>query len=407
MGAADQTLADTDVVITGFGVFTAFGFGAQALLDGVFTGTHAFGPVKRFDTARFRCQAAASYTGDGPAYPGMPDVTTTPRQRDVLLACSSAAIEMAGLAPASIGGALVGSQGDFTGITSFWRAEAEGGTAGTPSVPAEDSLPSNLSQAVADELGLGPYRSTFVNACIASADTIIHAARLIRSGRVDALVCAGAYLVEEELFAKFDSARAFATDGHVRPFCTERTGLLLGDGVAGLVLESGRSARARGAEVLARVAGWGITSDAFHVSRPHPRGRGTADAIRAALRTARLDADQIDYVNVHGTGTASNDTAETAALHDVLGDRAGKVAVSSTKSTTGHPLEGAGAVEAVITVLALRNGIVPPTANFVSADPDCDLDHVANIPREMRMDYAVSLNSAFGGVNTALLLERR
>lgn len=394
-------IADTDVVVTGLGVFTAFGFGEQAVLDGVFTGTHAFGPVRRFDTGRFRCDAAASHTGDGPAYPGMSDdAASTPRQRDVLMACSSAAIEMSGLAPSAIAGALVGSQGDYTPITSFWRSDA----GKTESVA--DSLPSNLSHALADQLGIGKLRLTFINACVASADAIIHASRLIRAGHADALLCAGAYLVEEELFAKFDSARAFAKDGHVRPFSKDRTGLLLGDGVASLVLESGRSARERGADVLARVAGWGITSDAFHVSRPHPKGRGTADAIRAALRTAKLSADEIDYVNVHGTGTASNDTAETAALHDVLGARAPEVAVSSTKSTTGHPLEGAGAVEAVITLLALRHGIVPPTANFTTPDPACDLNYVTNTPREVRMDYAVTLNSAFGGVNTALLLER-
>lgn len=394
-------VADNDVVITGYGVFTAFGFGEQAVLDGIFRGTHAFGPVRRFDTAQFRCDTAASYTGEGPGYPGMRDDSfSPPRQSEVLLACSSAAIEMSGLDPSRIGGALVGSQGDYTPITSFWRSGADSG-------PVADSLPSHLSHALADRLGLGPYRSTFVNACVASADAIIHASRLIRAGQTDALLCAGAYLVEEELFAKFDSARAFAKDGIVRPFAKDRTGLLLGDGVAGLVLESGRGARARGAEVLARVAGWGITSDAFHVSRPHPQGRGTADALRAALRTAELDADRIDYVNVHGTGTASNDTAETAALHEVLGARAPKVAVSSTKSMTGHPLEGAGAVEAVITLLALRHGIVPPTANFTTPDPACDLDYVTDIPREVRMDHAVSLNSAFGGVNTAILLERR
>ncbi|MBE1501817.1 3-oxoacyl-[acyl-carrier-protein] synthase II [Amycolatopsis lexingtonensis] len=392
-------VAGSDVVITGYGVFTAFGFGEQALLDGVFQGRHGFGPVRRFDTGRFRCDTAATYTGAGPGYPGMhAESFSPPRQREVLTACSSAAIAMSGLEPSKIGGAIVGSQGDYTPITAFWRGDGE---------PVADSLPGHLSHALADRLGLGPYRSTFVNACVASADAIIHAARLIRAGRVDALLCAGAYLVEEELFAKFDSARAFAKDGIVRPFAKDRTGLLLGDGVAGLVLESGRSARARGAEVLARVAGWGITSDAFHVSRPHPQGRGTADAFRAALRTAKLDADRIDYVNVHGTGTASNDTAETAALHDVLGARAPKVAVSSTKSTTGHPLEGAGAVEAVITLLALRHGTVPPTANFTTPDPACDLDYVTDVPREVGMDYAVSLNSAFGGVNTAIVLERR
>ncbi|WP_308402582.1 beta-ketoacyl-[acyl-carrier-protein] synthase family protein [Streptomyces sp. TBY4] len=216
----------------------------------------------------------------------------------------------------------------------------------------------------------------------------------------------GAYLVERELFAKFDSARAFAKDGFVRPFSKDRTGLLLGDGVACLVLESEESAAARGANVLARVAGWGISSDAYHASRPHPEGRGTAQAMESALQVAGLGPDAVDYVNVHGTGTASNDTSETGALRRVFGDRAAHLPVSSTKSTTGHTLEGAGAVEAVITLLALNHGLIPPTANFTTPDPECDLDYVTEGARPASLRRAMTTNSAFGGVNTALLLER-
>ncbi|MET9451446.1 beta-ketoacyl-[acyl-carrier-protein] synthase family protein [Streptomyces cinerochromogenes] len=394
------------VVITGFGIFTAFGFGEKALLDGAFAGRPAFREVKRFDIAPFRCSAAAVYEGDGPEIPGVgfPE-DAPPRQHDVLVACSRAAIDMAGIDPARVSGALVGSQGDYRPITRYWHSVADG--AGTPDTAfLQDSVPGQLSHGLGDALGVGPLRLTFVNACVASADSIVHAARLISRGRADALLCGGAYLVERELFAKFDSARAFAKDGHVRPFSKDRTGLLLGDGVACLVLESEASAAARGARVLARLAGWGIASDAYHASRPHPEGRGTAQAMESALRVAGLGPDAVDYVNVHGTGTASNDTSETAALRRVFGDRAARLPASSTKSTTGHTLEGAGAVEAVITLLALTHGLLPPTANFTTPDPACDLDYVTDGPRQVPVRRAMTTNSAFGGVNTALLLER-
>jgi 3-oxoacyl-[acyl-carrier-protein] synthase II len=394
------------VVITGFGVFTAFGFGEKALLDGVFAGKPAFRTVRRFDTAPFRCSSAAVYEGDGPE---VPDVgfakDAPPRQHDVLLACARAAIDMAGIPPSGIAGALVGSQGDYKPITRYWRSKADAAD-GPDETFVGDSVPGQLSYGLGDALGLGPLRLTFTNACVASADAVIHASRLISRGRADAVLCAGAYLVEEELFAKFDSARAFAKDNCVRPFSKDRTGLLLGDGVGALVLESETGARARGAEILARVAGWGITSDAYHVSRPHPEGRGTAEAMEAALRVAGLSPDAVDHVNVHGTGTPSNDVSETAALHRVLGDRAAHVPVSSTKSMTGHALEAAGVVESVITLLTLNHGLIPPTANFTTPDPACDLDYVTDGPRRARVRRAVTTNSAFGGVNTALVLEQ-
>ncbi|MEU1075101.1 MULTISPECIES: beta-ketoacyl-[acyl-carrier-protein] synthase family protein [unclassified Streptomyces] len=398
--------ASQRVVVTGFGVFTAFGFGEQALLDGPFAGRHAFRGVKRFDTTPFRCASAAVYEGDGPQIPGV-DFTddAPPRQHDVLLACSRAAIGMAGIAPSRISGALVGSQGDYRPISRYWRS-VEGAAERPEASFLPDSVPGQLAHGLAGALGLGPLRLTFTNACVASADTIVHASRLISRGRADALLCGGAYLVERELFAKFDSARAFAKDGRIRPFSHDRTGLLLGDGVACLVLESEASALARGAEVLARVAGWGIASDAYHASRPHPEGRGTAQAMESALRIAGLGPDAVDYVNVHGTGTPSNDTSETAALRRVFGERAVHVPASSTKSTTGHTLEGAGAVESVITLLALRHQLLPPTANFSLPDPECDLDYVTEGARRSSIGRALTTNSAFGGVNTALLWER-
>ncbi|MFE2099577.1 beta-ketoacyl-[acyl-carrier-protein] synthase family protein [Streptomyces sp. PTD9-10] len=394
------------VVVTGFGVFTAFGFGEKALLDGVFSGRPAFREVERFDISPFRCRSAAVYDGSGPEIPEVSFAgDPPPRQHDVLAACSRAAIDMAGIDPSKISGVLVGSQGDYRPITRYWGSVAAGADAADTAF-LKDSVPGQLSHGLGEALGVGPLRMTFINACVASADSIIHASRLISRGRADAMLCGGSYLVERELFAKFDSARAFAKDGHVRPFSKDRTGLLLGDGAACLMLESEAGARARGANVLARVAGWGISSDAYHASRPHPEGRGTATAMESALRVAGLGPDAVDYVNVHGTGTASNDTSETAALRRVFGERAAHLPASSTKSTTGHTLEGAGAVEAVITLLALNHGLVPPTANFTTPDPALDLDYVTDGPRRRSLRRAISTNSAFGGANTALLLER-
>jgi 3-oxoacyl-[acyl-carrier-protein] synthase II len=193
----------------------------------------------------------------------------------------------------------------------------------------------------------------------------------------------------------------------VRPFSADRSGLLLGDGAAAVVLESASAARRRGARPLATIAGWGAASDAFHVSRPHPGGAGLAAAAQRALRRAGdPDGLRVDYVNAHGTATRFNDPAETRGLHEVFGARADQVPVSSTKSTTGHLLEAAGIVEFVITLLALTDGVLPPTANFTVADSECDLDYVPNTARDADVRRAMSVNAAFGGVNTALVLER-
>lgn len=368
------------MVVTGYGVHTAFGLGAQGIRDGVFAGTPAFAPATRFDTTPFRTPVAAHSPGD-------------PVLFDVLTACAQDAVDMAGLEPGSEAAVLLGSAGDWTAITRFWRDKADSGVA--------DTVPAYLAHALADRLGLHGQRLAFTNACVASAHAIIHGWRLICAGVTDTAVCAGAYLVEEENFAKFDSGRALSRDGAVRPFSADRSGLLLGDGVAVIVLESAERAQLRGADVLARMSGWGIASDAYHVAKPHPEGLGIQTAIGQALR--RAGADQVDYVNAHGTGTPLNDSAETNGLRASLGE---STVVSSTKSTTGHMLEASGAVEFVISLLALTEGIIPPTAGYTGPDPLCDLDYVTDGPRKEELRRVLSLNAAFGGMNTAILLER-
>ncbi|NGO44800.1 beta-ketoacyl-[acyl-carrier-protein] synthase family protein [Streptomyces ureilyticus] len=411
-----------EVTVTGFGVRTAFGTGTEALRRGVFAGVPSFQPTTRFDTGPYRTPMAA-------AAPDGPDAVEDWALRHALAQCGAEALDMAGLRPGTEAAVLLGIAGDHTSVTRYWRAAADspsptplpdssgdpdgpggaGGSYGSDGTTGRnaDAVPAHLAELLAGGLGLTGPRLTFTNACVASAAAIIHACRLISSGRIDTAVCAGGYLVEEETFGKFDSGRALSRDGMVRPFSADRSGLLLGDGVAAVALESAEHARRRGARPLTTIAGWGAATDAHHIAQPHPEGVGLARAARQALRLAGdPDGASLDYVNAHGTGTKYNDGAETRGLRAAFPERAESIPVSSTKSTTGHLLEAAGVVEFVITMLALMDGVLPPTAGYGRPDPECDLDYVPNQPRQADPRRALTINAAFGGANTALVLER-
>ncbi|NEC84793.1 beta-ketoacyl-[acyl-carrier-protein] synthase family protein [Streptomyces sp. SID12501] len=421
-----------EVTVTGYGVRTAFGEGAEALRRGVFAGVPAFRPTTRFDTGPYRTAVAA-------AAPDGPEAVEGWALRHALRRCGADALGMAGLGAGAEAAVILGVAGDHRSVTRYWRAgdlvPSELSDVGRGSVVAgrahaaeprmsqppapvgalpapelnslADAVPAQLAELLADGLGLTGPRLTFTNACVASAAAIIHACRLISSGRIDTAVCAGGYLVEEETFGKFDSGRALSRDGMVRPFSADRSGLLLGDGVAAVVLESTEHARRRGARPLVSVVGWGAATDAHHIAQPHPEGAGLARAARQAMRQAGdPDGASLGYINAHGTGTKYNDGAETRGLRAAFPERAGSIPVSSTKSTTGHLLEAAGVVEFVITMLTLLDGVLPPTAGYGSPDPECDLDYVPNEPRPADCRRALTINAAFGGANTALLLER-
>ncbi len=390
-----------EVTVTGFGVRTAFGTGAEALRRGVFAGVPSFAPTTRFDTGPYRTPMAG-------VAPEGPDAVEDWALRHALAQCGADALDMADLPRGSEAAVLLGIAGDCTSVTRYWRnADSETGVPEGAVDRLADAVPARLAELLAGGLGLTGPRLTFTNACVASAAAIIHACRLISSGRVDVAVCAGGYLVEEETFGKFDSGRALSKDGMVRPFSADRSGLLLGDGVAAVVLESAEHARRRGARPLTSIVGWGAATDAHHIAQPHPEGVGLTRAARQALRLAGdPDGATLGYVNAHGTGTKYNDGAETRGLRAAFPERAEAIPVSSTKSTTGHMLEAAGVVEFVITMLALMDGVLPPTAGFTTPDPECDLDYVPNEPRPADLHRALTINAAFGGANTALVLER-
>ncbi|MGN9776886.1 beta-ketoacyl synthase N-terminal-like domain-containing protein [Micromonospora sp. H33] len=350
------------VQLTGVYATSALGRGAEAQIAGVLAGIPAFRPVRRFDTGPCRVDAAAT----------LPEVGDL---ADELAEAVEAACGAAGLDAGRRAGAAL-------------LLAVHGGAA----VPA-------LGADLAAATGFRGVR-TYTTACVSATSAVADAAALIRRGDVDRAVVAAGYLVEPDQYALFDTGRALATDAAVRPFSAGRTGLLLGDGVAAVVLERADVARRPVADLL----GWGRAGDAFHPCRPEPTGRGLARAVAAALRRAALTPEAIGYVNANATGTGYSDAAEAAALRTALGPAAARTPVSSTKALHGHALEASGLLELVVTVLALRHGKLPVNAGWLGPDPDCPLDVIRDAPRPAATPYALTLNAAFGGANTALLV---
>jgi 3-oxoacyl-[acyl-carrier-protein] synthase II len=262
------------------------------------------------------------------------------------------------------------------------------------------------------EVGAKGPNLAIVTACTTSTHCIGEAAKSIRYGDADVMIAGGAEAVVTELaVGGFAAARALSTRnddpaGASRPWDKERDGFVLGEGAGAVVLEEYEHARARGARIYCELVGYGVSADAYHMTAPPEDGDGGFRAMRNALKDASLDSAAVDYINAHGTSTPLGDAAETRAIKKLLGARAAKVAVNSTKSMTGHLLGAAGGVEAVFSVLALRDQISPPTINLRNPDPDCDLDYVPNIARKMAIRVAVSNSFGFGGTNGTLVFSR-
>lgn len=355
------------VGIAGLAVTSALGRGRQAQLAAVLGGACAFTPISRFDTTGRRVTVAAT----------LPDVASLPVELAVAIAdaCTDAGL------------------GRPQRASTPLLLAVHGG----PEIP-------RLATGLAEAAGLYQVLRIYTAACVSGSSAVSAAASLISRGELDRAVVAGGYLVEPDQYALFDAGKALAADGVARPFSRDRRGLLLGDAVVAVVLEAEHRSADRGHQPLARLAGWGRSGDAHHPCQPAPDGRGLARAIEAALLRGGVEADQLGYINANATGTAFSDAAEAAALALALGDAAGRVPVSSTKSVHGHALEASGLLELVITVLSLAEGKLGVNAGYLGPDPDCPLDLVLDGPRQLAAPYALSLNSAFGGANTALLL---
>ncbi|HEY0451706.1 beta-ketoacyl synthase N-terminal-like domain-containing protein [Actinophytocola sp.] len=357
--------------IVGVAAVSALGRGSQAQLAGVLSGTAAFGPVRRFDVGGRRVKDAATLAGVGPLGDELAWVI-----RD---ACADAGLTRAQRATTPLMLAVHGHP-DAARLSTTDKPTAAG-----------------LAAELAGRAGLAGAAKVYTCACVSASTAVADAAALVRAGRVERVVVAAGYLVEPDQFALFDAGRALATDGAARPFSAGRTGLLLGDAVSAVVLEAVGTR-----EVLAEVVGWGRAGDAYHAVRPDPAGNGLARAITAAVRRAGIDPARIGYVNANAGG-AEGDAAEAAALRQALG--AARIPVSSTKSVHGHALEGSGLLELIVTVLATMAGKLPVNTGYLGPDPACELDVILDAPRPAGSPYALSLNAAFGGANTALLVK--
>jgi 3-oxoacyl-[acyl-carrier-protein] synthase II len=406
------------VVVTGVGLVSALGIGTEETWEGLLAGRPGVGPITRFDASAFSVRIAGEIKGFDPLrFIEKKDVKKMDAFIQYAVAASSFAMADSGL---EIGkdnaervGVFIGSGiGGFGTIEREHQVLLEQG----PRRISPFFIPSMIINLASGQVSIrfgakGPNSAT-ATACSASAHAVGDAMKIIQRGDADAMIAGGTEAAITPMsVGGFAAMRALSTRNDEpgrasRPFDKDRDGFVIGEGSGVLVLEALETARARGARIYAELVGYGMTSDAFHMTTPSEDADGARRVMSMAISDARIRPEDVGYVNAHGTSTEYNDRIETRAIKAVFGEHARKLAVSSTKSMTGHLLGGAGGLEAGISVLVLRDQRVPPTINYETADPDCDLDYVPNVARSARIDYALSNSFGFGGTNAALLFRR-
>jgi 3-oxoacyl-[acyl-carrier-protein] synthase II len=406
------------VVITGMGAISPLGLDVPALWQGVREARSGVGPVTLCDTAGLESRIAGEVKGFEPQnYMDRKEVRRNDRFIHFALAATGEALRSAELTitpeNAEEIGVIIGS--GIGGIATF----AEGLNTLRDKGPGRVSpflVPAMITNMAAGQVsiqyGLKGPNFCPTSACSTGAHAIGEAAETIRRGWAKAIVAGGSEAPITPIgIAAFVSARAISTRNDdpasaSRPFDATRDGFVLSEGGAVMVLEDLDFALARGARIVAEVAGYGLSGDAYHITQPCPGGEGALRAMRLALRHAGLSPDDVDYINAHGTSTPAGDIAETQAIKSLLGERAYRVPVSSSKSQFGHLIGAAGSIEAIITALAIQNDLLPPTINYATPDPQCDLDYVPNAARRGRVDVAISNSFGFGGHNVSLVIRR-
>ena len=406
------------VVVTGMGVESPVGLGVESFWKGVRDGISGVGPVTLFDASDMTSRIAAEVKDFDPTKWISPkDARHTDRFTQFAIAAAQEAIEQSGLNSSKIDksrvGVLIGS--GIGGLSTIEQKHVlllkDGPRRITPFfIPM--ILLNMASAQVAMRFGDKGPSSAIVTACATGAHSAGDALRLIQRGEADVMVTGGAEAAITSLaFAGFCAMKALSTRNDdpasaSRPFDRTRDGFVMAEGAGVLVIESLDHASRRGAEPLAEIVGYGSSSDAYHITAPSPGGEGAALAVRAALSDAGASPDDVDYYNAHGTGTQQNDAEETAMIKAVFGEHARKMAISSTKSVTGHMLGAAGAVELIAVVKALNENVVPPTMNYREPDPRCDLDYTPNEARERTVALAMSASLGFGGHNAILVVKK-
>ena len=405
------------VVVTGLGMVTPLGNTACATWDAMVAGTPGIGPVTVFDASSFDSQVAGEVKDfDASHVLDRKEIRRSDRFTQFAMVAVHEALAQAKYAipegenrvATVIGTALAG----MTSLSAEYDKLLEKGPGRVSPFLLTQMLGDMASGQVSIKLGTKGVNYSMVSACASGADGIGEAANIIRRGDSDVAIAGGTEAANTPIiFAGFAAAKALSTSNDeparaCRPFDKTRNGFVMGEGAGILILEAEEHARARGATILAEFAGYGATSDAFHVTQPHENGEGAAAAMTMALDQAGLAPDDIDYVNAHGTSTQLNDKLETVALKRALGDHAYNVAISSTKSMTGHLLGAGGAVEAAASILSMQHATIPPTINYETPDPDCDLDYVPNTARAAPLRAVMSNSLGFGGHNSSLIFRQ-
>ena len=406
------------VVVTGVGLVCGCGIGTDEVWKNLLAGKSGIGPITHFDASKFDCRIAGEVRNFDPLlWIEKKEIKKMGRFIQLALAATDFAVKMAGLEvtpeTADATGVFISS-----GIGGFDVIEREHSKflAGGPGRISPFFIPASIvnlaSGFVSIRYGARGPNSATATACSASAHAIGDAMKIIQRCDAEVMIAGGAEAAITPMgVGGFAAMKALSTrndepERASRPFDAQRDGFVVGEGSGVLVLESLEYAQRRGARIIAELVGYGMSGDAFHITQPAENGDGAYRVSMATLKDAKISAEQVDYVNAHGTSTPLGDVIETTALKRVFGERAKQVPISSTKSMTGHLLGGAGGLEAGISVLAIRDQILPPTINYENPDPECDLDYVPNHARKAELRYALSNSFGFGGTNASLLFKR-
>jgi 3-oxoacyl-[acyl-carrier-protein] synthase II len=409
-------MSNRRVVVTGLGVVSPIGIDLKSFWENLVNGKSGIRPITQFDSASFDCRIAGEILGFNPAlyFNNPKDVRRADRFAQLAMASSKLAIEDSGLDLQKIDrtrfGVLVGSGiGGLKSLEDQHTVLMNKGASRISPFMVPMMIVNMASGLISMEYDLEGPNFSIVTACATSANSIGEAWRMIRYGDADGFLAGGSEAVISPLgIAGFCAMRAMSTrndqpEEASRPFDRDRDGFVMGEGAGILVLEEYERAKARGARIYCELAGYGLTSDAYHMTSPRPDGAPVARAMQLALDSAGANVSEIDYINAHATSTMVGDVSESNAIKLLAGQYAHEgLLVSSTKSMTGHLLGGAGGVESAVCILSIQNGIVPPTINLDNLDPDCDLDYVPNVARAKKIRLALNNSFGFGGHNATL-----
>ncbi|MGF1483100.1 MAG: beta-ketoacyl-ACP synthase II [Opitutales bacterium] len=407
------------VVVTGMGAVTPVGLGKDAFWQNLLAGKSGIVGITRFDTAQFPCKVAGQVDDfDAGDWMDFKEAKRNDRYTHLAVAAARMAFEDAGLKKGVVDperfGVIIGSGiGGMKSIEEQSRTLFDRGPRKISPFMIPMIILNMASGVVAIELDARGPNFSPVSACASGAHAIGEAMRKIQAGETDAMIAGGTEASVTELgIAGFCAMRAMSTrynetpDKASRPFDASRDGFVMGEGAGLLLIESEAHAKARGANIYCELSGYGATCDAFHITSPDPEGKGLARCLELALKDAGVEKEAVDYINAHGTSTPLNDKFETMAIKKLFGSHAQELAISSTKSMTGHLLGAAGGIEAIVGAMAVHDQLAPPTINYADPDPDCDLDYIPNEKRAMKIDVSISNNLGFGGHNACLLFQR-